>query len=153
MKNLVFIFLGLLIMTSVSAQQISKDNVDTYLKSGGQFHCMGGQGDTTSASQTIDYTIGIDGDLYGVISVAVESDSVSGTPAYSSYIFASQNGEDWGTPIDTITHTGGADDYAEFDAINATKNVYLIRTITTAAAQKSTLKLHGRFNEGFVIQQ
>lgn len=142
MRNLL-VFIGLFVALSLSAQ--------TKLTKGGSFKGLNKQGDTLTASATVSYTIELGNEVYGVLNLAIESDSVSGTSAYSSYLETSLNGEDWGVPIDTITHSGGGDDYAEFDAVNATDTYIRIRTVATSATQKSILKAWGRLNEGFVI--
>ena len=139
------LLIGLFIAVGLSAQ--------TKLTKGGSFKGLNRQGDTLTASTTVNYTIELGDNVYGVINLALESDSVSGTPAYTAYLYKSLNGEDWGTPIDTITHSGGLDDYAEFSGVNATSTYYKMEINATAATQKSQLKAWGRLNEGFVIEQ
>jgi hypothetical protein len=144
MRNL-FVLIGLIIALSLSAQ--------TKLTKGGAFKGLDKQGDTLVASDTLDYTLEIGNDVYGIMNLAVESDSVSGVAAYDSYLYKSLNGVDWGSPIDTISLTGGGDSYLEYITVNATSTYYLIRTISTGATQKSNFKIWGRLNEGFVLQE
>ena len=145
MKN-IFIVLSLVVALGVSAQST------TYLKKGGKFVGLNESSDTLTASATINYTVVLGGEIYGRITIAVESDSVSGTSAYSAYLQKSMNNEDW-INVDTVAHTGGADDYAEFDAQNADHNYYRVRIVATSAAQKSNLKTFGRLSEGIIIEK
>jgi hypothetical protein len=145
MRN-IFILLGLIFALGVSAQGENK-----YLRKGGEFSMGNTAADTLTISATVNYLIAMPGEGYGVLTIAVESDSVSGTSAYSAYLQKSMNGEDW-VNVDTIAHTGGADDYGEFDAVNATHNKYRVSVVATAAAMKANLKIWGRLNEGFVIE-
>lgn len=131
-------------MLSISAQ--------TELKRGGSFQGLNKQGDTLVASGTVTYDLQLGNDVFGVMELAVESDSVSGTSAYSAYLYESLNGVDWGTAIDTVTHSGGGDDYGKYDLINATETYYRVSIVATGATQKSNLKIWGRLNEGFVIE-
>jgi hypothetical protein len=149
MKKL-FILLGLFICVAISAQ------IDTqYLRKGGSFSLGNTAADTLTASTTLNYLIVLPGEGYGVMTLAVESDSVSGTSAYSAYLQKSLKpdavGDEW-INVDTVAHTGGADDYGEFDAVNATHTYWRISFVSTAATQKSNLKIWGRLNEGFVIE-
>lgn len=127
----------------------------THLRKGGSFFGLGTQQDTLTASQTINYDLKIGNEVFGIMTLALESDSISGTSAYSAYLQKSlkenATGAEWAN-VDTITHTGGADDYGEFDAINATHGYYRVSIVATAAAQKSLHKIWGRLNEGFVIE-
>ena len=147
MKN-ILIIIALFTSLCVSAQ-----NVNSKLTKGGTFKGLNKQGDTLVASGTVDYVLELGSDVFGLMDIAIESDSVSGTAAYSSYLYGSMNGVDWGTPIDTVIHSGGGDNYGKFDLLNATQVYYLISTEATSATQKSKLKIFGRLNEGFVIQQ
>jgi hypothetical protein len=148
MKNLLLLSAVLLLTLNISAQ--------THLRSGGSFYGLGKQQDTLIASQTLNYDLKIGNEVFGVMNLGLESDSVSGTPAYSAYLQESlkenATGTEW-TNLDTITHTGGADHYEEFSAVNVTHGYYRISIVATATAQKSLFKAWGRLNEGFVIQQ
>lgn len=146
MKNLIALSI-LLISLSLSGQ-----DVNTKLTKGGSFTGLGRQGDTLTASTTVDYVLELGNDTFGLMTIGVESDSVSGTSAYDSYIYKSNNGKDWGAPIDTVTHTGGGDDYTEFDVVNGTSTYYKVSTVATSATQKSNITIWGRLNEGFVIE-
>lgn len=128
-------------------------SAQTKLTKGGKFKALDRQRDTLTTSTTISYTLELGDDVFGVMNLALESDSVSGTPAYTAYLYESLNGDDWGNPIDTITHSGGASNYDVFGGINATSIYYKVEVNATAAAQKSKLKIWGRLNEGFVIQE
>jgi len=145
MRN-IFLFLALIACVSLSAQGGTK-----YLRKGGSFAMGGTAADTTAASETVNYVMVLPGEGYGVLSLAVESDSVSGTAAYSAYLQKSLNNEDW-VNVDTVAHSGGGDDYGEFDAVNASHTYWRVSVVVTAATQKSDLKIWGRLNEGFVIE-
>lgn len=142
MKNLL-ILLVLTLTLSVSAQ--------TNLRSNGSFHSLGRQYDTLVESQTFNYNLELGDNVYGVMTIAVESDTISGTSAYSSYLQKSLNGEDF-VNVDTITHTGGNPDYGEFDPVNTTHTYWQVSTVATATAQRSLLKVWGRVDERIVIQ-
>jgi|LGOV01.1.fsa_nt_gb hypothetical protein len=142
MKNL-FVLLGLLLALSISAQ--------TNLRKNGKFKALGRQFDTLVASQTVNYNLELGDDVYGVMTIAVESDTVSGTSAYSSYLQKSMNGEDY-VNVDTIAHSGGNPDYEEFEPVNTTHPYWRISTVATATAQKSFLKLWGRVDKRVIIQ-
>lgn len=142
----VFILLSLLVAITASSQ-----DVNSLLRKGGSFEGLGRQGDTLVASGTVNYVLELSDEVYGVMKLAIESDSVSGTPAYTAYLQSSLNGETWDN-IDTITHTGGADNYEVFGSVNATDTYYRVAITATVAAQKNNIKIWGRLNEGFVIQ-
>lgn len=142
MKNS-FLILGLILALNISAQ--------TKLRDTGKFFALGRQYDTLVASQTLNYDLELGDDVYGVMTIAVESDTVSGTSAYSSYLMKSMNGEDY-VPVDTIAHTGGNPDYGEFDPVNTTHPYWRISTVATATAQRSFLKLWGRVDKRVIIQ-
>lgn len=146
MRNL-FTLLVLVLTLSIYAQ----DDI-TILRKGGSFKGLDKQGDTLTALRTVDYVMELGDDVFGILSLAVETDSVSGISAYSSYLFQSLNGEDWGIAIDTIIHSGGGDSYNEFDAVNGSRTFYKVSTVATSATQKSNVKIWGRLNEGFVIE-
>lgn len=146
MKKLSFL-ICLFITLSISAQDVST------LTKGGAFKGMGKQGDSLTASSTVDYVLKLGNDVFGVMTLSIESDSVSGVSAYDSYLYKSNNGEDWGIPIDTISHTGGGDNYSTFRNVNATYTYFKVSTVATSATQKSLLKAWGRLNEGFVIEE
>ena len=141
----ILVLLGFIICLGLSAQ--------TKLTKGGAFEGLNRQGDTLIASGTVDYILELGNDVYGTMELAIETDEVSGTSAYDSYLYKSLNGEDWGVPFDTVTHTGGGDSYYVFDVVNATSTYYKVSTVATVATQKSNLKIWGRINEGFVIQE
>lgn len=142
----VFTLICLVITIASSAQ-----DVNSLLRKGGSFEGLGKQGDSLVTSGTVDYVLELSDEVYGVMKLAVESDSVSGTPAYTAYLQSSLNGETW-DDIDTVTHSGGADNYEVFRAVNATDTYYRIIFTATVAAQKSNIKIWGRLNEGFVIE-
>lgn len=142
MKKL-FILLGLVLALNISAQ--------TNLRKAGAFKSLGRQYDTLVASQTFNYDLEIGNDVHGVMTIAVESDTISGTSAYSAYLQKSMNGEDF-TNVDTITHTGGNPDYGEFDPISTTHTDYRVSIVATATAQRSLLKIWGRVNEEVIVQ-
>ena len=142
MKKL-FILLGLVISLGISAQ--------TNLRENGSFKGLGKQFDALVASQTVNYDLELGDKVYGVLIIAVESDSVSGTSAYSAYLQKSLNGEDF-VNVDTITHTGGADDYAEFDGASTTHTYWRVSTVATSATQESKLKIWGRVDQRVIIQ-
>lgn len=142
MKNL-FIFLGLLLTLSISAQ--------TNLRSNGKFKALGKQYDTIATSQTVNYDLELGDNVYGVMTVAVESDTISGTSAYSSYLQKSMNGEDY-VNVDTISHSGGGNDYEEFEPVYTTHTYWRVSTVATSGTQKSYLKIWGRVDERSIIQ-
>lgn len=144
MKNL-FKVLGLVIMVAIFA------SCQTNLRETGSFRSLGNQYDTLVASQTSNYDLVIEDGVYGVLVLALESDTISGTSAYSAYLQKSLNGVDF-TNVDTITHTGGNPDYAEFDPISITHTYYRISTVATATAQRSILKVWGRVNAEVIVQ-
>lgn len=144
MRNLLLLT-GLFIALGLQAQ--------TKLTKPGKFEGLNKQRDTLTASSTVNYNIEIGNDISGVLNIALETDSLSGTPAYTAYLYQSQNGEDWGNPVDTITHSGGADNYESFGTVNINNTFYKVEVNATAAAQKSQVKIWGRMNEGIVIEQ
>lgn len=130
-KFLVFLALSFSLMIGVNAQKV--------VKTGGDFLLFGKASDTTSASATLSDEMIIERGVYGVATIAVESDEVSGTPAYSAYLQKSMNGRDW-VDIDTIAHSGGGDDYGVFDPVNLEQSYYRIYVVVTSATQKSNIK-------------
>lgn len=147
MKKLL-VLIGITLSLSLSAQ--------TTLTGGGEKKMMGKQGDTLVASDSVSYEITIGDKVFGIMYLSVESDTAlsgAGTPAYSVYLYKSQNGKDWGIPVDTISHSGGGNNYDSFDPVNLTSNHYLIAFVSTAASQKSQLYLWARIIEGFIIEQ
>lgn len=136
----IFLFLVLTVLTiAVSAQQ-------AYVTAPQSVNGWATAADTLTASAVKTYTVSVKSAQLLKFSVAIFSDEVSGTPAYTALLQYSMDNVNW-VNADTITHSGGGDKYADFEPANtdATKRFYRIQITATSAAQKSALKCYWIF--------
>ena len=139
-----------LILISIASLSLSAQ--DAIVRNGKKIVGLGTASDTLVADQVVNFSLELFGDVYGVLQLAIETDEISGTSAYEAYLQKSMNNEDW-LNVDTVSHSGGGDNYEEYNLVNATHLNYRININATSATQKSNIKIWGKMSDGFVITE
>lgn len=123
---------------------------DAYVLKPKNFMGWGTAADTLTADVVANYTVEVKTAELLNYSVALETDSVSGTAAYTALLQSSMNNKDW-TNLDTITLTGGADKYEQFVPASTTAGAryYRVNVTATSAAQKSLLYVYWTFRRTY----
>lgn len=98
--------------------------------------------DTLVASVVKTYTFDVFTNFTGKANILLFTDSISGVPAYSAVLSGSIDGLLY-VPLDTISHSGGADKLAYFAPFEMIFNKYKIVLTATSAAQKSKVSIYG----------
>lgn len=138
-KSLFALLLGALLF-SVTAS-FSQTSTET-LKKPGNFLYWGTAADTLIADDTKSYVFLIDAPEVMSLSLALETDRVSGDVAYTAYTLKSQNNKDW-IGIDTTAITADTGHYIEFSSKDTDHVYYKVQVTATAAVQKNLLYLWG----------
>jgi hypothetical protein len=125
---------------------------DAYVKNGSKLVGLGTDADTLTASSELNYTIELVEKVYGILQLAVENETLSGSCEYTAYLQKSLNGRNW-LDVDTIAYVGGSSAYAEFDLVNATHTFFRVNVNATATTQKSKIYIWGKLSDGFVITE
>ena len=134
MKKLVILLSFLVFAVATMAQ-------NTYIVTPKTFTGWGTTADTLTASVVKSYTIEVKATQVMVMNLVLRTDSVSGTGAYTALLMRSMDGVNW-LNVDTISLTGGASKYAEFDPVNTYFKYYKVQVTATSAAQKQRMYLY-----------
>lgn len=154
MKKVLILFSLLVFALSASTQDLQ------IVKADGEFSIGGNTSvDTLIQSQTANYVIRTRPSEKLFMKLALETNEVSGTTAYTALLQSSMNNSDWNN-VDTITVSGGGDKYGEFtewvdstknkhgvyyyaQTIPITHNYYRVNIVATGATQRSIITIWG----------
>lgn len=119
---------------------------NTYVTAPKSVNGWGTAADTLTASAVKYYTLSVKSPSLLKYSVAIFTDAVSGTPAFTALLQVSMDNVNW-VDLDTITLSGGGDKYGDFapSSNEATKRYYRIKITATSATQKSLIYCYWTF--------
>lgn len=137
MKKIIFILVALVATVGLTARNTAKT-----FDAPANIIAWGTAADTLTASVSDTLTMKLTSETVGKVNLLLFTDAVSGTPAFTAVLFGSINQVLW-VPLDTITHSGGGDKTAYFDAQDLVYNYYRVKITATSAAQKSREYLYG----------
>lgn len=119
---------------------------DAYVTGQKSVNGFGTAGDTLTNAAVLTDVVRVKSPSMLKMQVALFSDEASGTTAFTAILMRSMDGINY-VGFDTITHSGGGDDYGEFTAVDATFNFYKIQVTATAAAMNSVLYSYWNFRK------